>query len=165
MSASLRSRVNAELAALAAQHGTLKQQHVLDAAREETSALHEDFSRHGLWDDAKAADRARLAYAGSLIRIYLVRSKPEQREPTRALVSLIADRKRGSGYPGYRRIEDVMGDEGLRENLLQTALMELRAFRRKYEALRELSRVWDELERLERAHPMPASEESARASV
>ena len=153
---SLRSRVNAELAALADLHGTLKQQQVVEAAREAGTALHEQFACEGLWDEAVAAERARLEFAGRLIRLYTVRLTEDQRAPVRALVSLIEDRTLRSGLPGYRRIEQVLGDEGLRENMLQTALMELRACRRKYLQLQELAEIWDVIDKVDqRRKPQP----------
>ena len=82
----------------------------------------------------------------------------------RALVSLIEDRKVGSGFPGYRHINDVMNDEALRLNLIQTALIELRACRRKYDTLIELAEVWDAVAKVEvRYHGKP--EKETRASV
>lgn len=72
----------------------------------------------------------------------MIKPVEDQAAPVRAMVSLIDDRKVKSGLPGYRYIEDVLSDDALRANLLQTALMELRAFRRKYESLKELAGVW-----------------------
>ena len=163
---SLHNRVQEEMRALRAKHETLKQWQVVEAARDIDSALHEDFDRHHLWDDAKAAERARLEYAGRLIRIYLVKpSWDDQAPPVRGWVSLIDDRKPNSGFPGYRRIEDVMSDEGMRANLIQTALMELRACRRKYEQLKELAAVWDAIEQADRTHRKPETETESRASA
>lgn len=147
---SLRKRVNAELERLRQENGgLLKQQAIVDFARKPDTALHEDFDHQGLWDDAVAAERARLDYAGRIMRLYLVPAKDDQKEPVRALVSLIQDRTVQSGRPGYRALEDVMEDESLQENLLQTALMELRAFRRKYERLKQLASIWDALDAVE----------------
>lgn len=140
---SLRERVNAELDILRAKHnGLLKQEQIVEYARDPNTALYEDFDRQGLWDDAYAAETARLAYAGRIIRLYVIKPVEDQAAPVRAMVSLIDDRKVKSGLPGYRYIEDVLSDDALRANLLQTALMELRAFRRKYESLKELAGVW-----------------------
>jgi hypothetical protein len=148
---SLRSRVNAELEALRQLHdGFLKQEHVVQAARVEGSALHEDFSRQGLWDEARAAERARLEYAGRIIRLYVV-VRDEEREPVRALVSIMSDRT-SDERPGYRSIDDVLADEELSQALLATALMELRAFRRKYQSLQALTGIFVEIETLEKRH-------------
>jgi|SRR5580658_766964 hypothetical protein len=142
----LRKRVNAELAALVDQHGTLKQEHVVEAARKKRTALYEEFDRQGLWSDEKAAERARLEFAGRLIRIYMIRISDDQASPVRALVSISDDRRPGSDLPGYRRIQDVLKDPTLREQLVATALMELRACQRRYAELKELAAVWAALD-------------------
>lgn len=164
---SLRNRVNEELEALRIENGgTLKQERVVEyAQRDPHSALHEDFDRQGLWDDARAAHVARLEYAGRLIRLYVVKPKGADAPPVRALVSLVDDRKKGSGFPGYRSIGDVMEDQSLRASLLQTARMELRAFRRKYEQLTELSEVWDAVERIEVRYTAPTDESHQAATA
>jgi len=146
---SLRERLNAELERIREENGgTLKQQDVVEFARNPGTALHGQFT----WDDTKAAEEYRLQQASRVIRLYVIRSTDDQRAPVRALVSLAADRSPKSGLPGYRHIDDVMNDEQLTENLLQTALMELRAFRRKYETLKELAGVWREVEAVEIRH-------------
>jgi hypothetical protein len=139
---SLRSRVNEELRDLIDANGTLKQGQVVEAAREKGTALYQSFDKEGLWNDSIAAKRARMEYAGQLIRCYRIRITEDQRDPVRAIVSLIDDRSAASGRPGYRRVQDVLTDSSLRANMVETALMELRAFRRKYELLQELSGVW-----------------------
>lgn len=161
---SLRARVNQELQELREQNGGfVKPEDVVALARKVDSALHEDFDRQGLWDDRSAAERARLEYAARVIRLYVIRPTEESKEPIRALVSLIDDRKLKPGSLGYRHIEDVMSDEDLREQLLQTALMELRAFKRKYQSLQALGGLWDALEKLE-AHSV-SDKEAQRASA
>lgn len=148
---SLRERVNEELDALRVTHGgLLKQEQIVAFARANPdSALWEDFENQSLWDDSHAAEQARLAYASRIIRLFVLKPVDDQKPPVRALVSLIEDRKAGSGFPGYRHINDVMNDEGLRLNLIQTALIELRACRRKYDTLIELAEVWDAVAKVE----------------
>ena len=151
---SLRKRVNAELDILRRKNnGLLKQDQIVAYARDPNTALHEDFDRQGLWDDSHAAETARLAYAGQIIRLYVIKPVDDQAAPVRAMVSLIDDRKVKSGLPGYRYIEDVLNDTTLRANLLQTALMELRAFRRKYESIKELAVVWDAIDAVDDTRP------------
>lgn len=160
---SLRKRVNRELELLREENdGFVKPEDVVALARKADSALHEDFAKQGLWDDKAAADRARLEYAGRIIRLYVIKPSEESKEPVRALVSLIDDRKVKEGSRGYRHISDVMGDEDLHEQLLQTALMELRAFKRKYSTLQGLAGVWNALDSIER-EAKPKSEERATA--
>ena len=165
---SLRERVNQELDALRVVHGgLLKQEQIVAYARANTdSALWEDFDKQGLWDDSHAAEQARLSYASRIIRLFVLKPVDDQKPPVRALVSLIEDRKTGSGYPGYRHINDVMNDEALRLNLIQTALIELRACRRKYDTLIELSEVWDAVAKVETKYQgKPEAGEEKRANV
>jgi hypothetical protein len=152
---SLRNRVNKELQALIEQHGTLKQQQVVEAARKKGTALYAQFDREGLWDDTVAAKRARLEFASRLIRLYTIRLTDDQASPVRALVSLKDDRTVESGTPGYRALKDVLADDDLRENLIQTALMDLRAVKRKHEQLKELINVWSAIEAADAAHAKP----------
>lgn len=137
---SRRQDVNEELAALAdASDGLLKREQVVEAARNKKSALYAEFKAKGLWDDAKAAEMARLEYAGRLIRTYVVKAIEEDLPPVRAMVSVVSDRERGGGY---RPIRDVLDDDNLRAQMIATALMELRALKRKYDQLTELAAVW-----------------------
>lgn len=162
---SLRSRVNAEVAELADANGTVKPADVVRVARRKGTALHEDFAKQGLWDDKRAAERARLEYAARVIRLYVVRDVSEgSTAPIRALVSVMEDRKPASGLPGYRRIGDVLKDQTLREQLIQTALSEARALRRKYEHLRELAEIWSAIDSADKRHHAPRREE-AQASA
>lgn len=148
---SLRERVNEEIDTLRVWHGgTIKQEQIVGYARENPdSALYEDFDNQNLWDDSYAAEQARLQYASRIIRLFMLKPVDDQQPPVRALVSLIDDRKAGAQSPGYRHISDVMNDVGLRMNLIHTALMELRACRRKYENLIELSEVWVAVDKIE----------------
>ena len=165
---SLRDRINEELDTLRVSHGgLLKQEHIVNFARANPdSALWEDFDRQGLWDEKTAAEKARLDYASRIIRLFVLKPVDDQKPPVRALVSLIEDRKAGSGFPGYRHINDVMNDEALRLNLIQTALIELRACRRKYDTLIELSEVWDAVAKVEtKFQPTESKKDEARASL
>jgi hypothetical protein len=165
---SLRDRINEELDTLRVSHGgLLKQEHIVNFARANPdSALWEDFDRQGLWNEKTAAEKARLDYASRIIRLFVLKPVDDQKPPVRALVSLIEDRKAGSGFPGYRHINDVMNDEALRLNLIQTALIELRACRRKYDTLIELSEVWDAVAKVEtKFQPVESKKDEVRASV
>jgi hypothetical protein len=59
-----------------------------------------------------------------------------------------------------------MNDEALRLNLIQTALIELRACRRKYDTLIELSEVWDAVAKVEtKFQPTESKKDEVRASL
>jgi hypothetical protein len=116
--------------------GMLNPQAVVDAARDKTSPLHNQFT----WDDTEAAEQYRLQQARRLIRVTVRFLEPsEPSTTTRVFVSLSTDRKAGNGY---RVLADVMSDAKLRAQLLADAHRDMLAFRRKYAALSELADVF-----------------------
>lgn len=127
-----------ELLELGKRRGLLKPEDVLTKAKDPTSALHKRFT----WDDTEAALQWRLSQAQDLIMRVKVEVIPAPgREPVRvrAFVSIDEDRVSGGGY---RSIEKVMSDAGLRAAVLRTALAELEAMQRRYQHLEELSGVF-----------------------
>ncbi len=144
--AGLRERVNSELEEIYFQNGDVTAKAVLEKARHVDTALYEAFERQGLWDDKKAAEAARLIFAQRLMRTYIITDMDENCTPVRALVSLLPDRLPGGNVGSYRHIRDIRDSAELSENLLATALMELRAFKRKYGMLQQLVNVWDAID-------------------
>lgn len=112
------------------------------------SALHSQFE----WDDTEAAKAYRLHQARRVIAVYVVAD-----DGNRRLVSLSIDRKHG----GYRSVEDVIANDDLRRVLVKDALAELKRVRAKYEHVKELAAVYDEIEKAERQY---APEQAARAA-
>jgi hypothetical protein len=158
----LSPEASAELDSIRRKYGAVAPRMVLNFARNEKTALHKHFN----WDDTAAAERYRLLQAGQIIRMYVI-VKDDSKPPIRGLVSLMQDRHPEAKKPGNgkrRHIDDVMSDAAMRQNLLDTALMELRAFKRKYEMLTELSAVWNALATIESA-VVPAGETEQRASA
>jgi len=158
--ASLSKDAQAELEELRRQHGVVAPRAILHYARKKTTALHGYFN----WDNTDAAERYRILQAGALLRMYVV-VRDENKPPVRGFVSLMQDRDSTAktiGLGARRHIDDVMADDALRNNLLETALQELRAFKRKYESLKELSTVWNAIETVERTRK-PESEMRASA--
>lgn len=159
-----RQRINEELEIIRKKcGGTIRQADVVKYAKRKGSALHAEFDRNGLWDDKTAAEVARLEFASRIIRTYVF-VRDDARGPVRALVSLHEDRKKDG--PGYRALTDVLDDPDLTESLIQTALMEFRALKRKYDRLAELDGVFAELDRVERRRPKKqTSREESRPSA
>lgn len=144
-SADLRAEaIRAALAAIAeANHGYLNPAHVVDAARDPSSPLHDEFE----WSDESAADAYRLAQAGALIRrvkFTVVRTVAETRQvaisTARAYQSRQSARRDESG--GYESVADIMQDSNKREELLQQVLRELQAYRKRYAEIAALADVW-----------------------
>lgn len=131
------SLVRDALSAIYAKTGKLKPGTVVKAAKNPDSPLHECFE----WDDSEAAHQHRLWQARQLIVSVRISLDDKAETICQAYVSLKPDRKVEGG--GYRSIGDVMGDPALRDELLKTALEELRSFQERYARFKELLPVFD----------------------
>lgn len=136
------NQIEVELRKIArANGGILKPEIVVESARPKASPLHSRFE----WDDGKAGDAYRLWQARQLIKV-VVEIIPGMNEATEVFVSLSPDRKES----GYRITTEVLSDEQLREQLLQDALAEMNVFRIKYARLKELSGVFNAIDKARR---------------
>lgn len=114
-----------ELTRLVDRDGYITPESVLDEARPDGSPLHRYFE----WDDDVAAEQYRLVQARQLIVRYSVEVEiqPEKVIRPRAFVN---------SSPGrYTPIADAMRDPDARDRVMQSAIRELSALRRKYEHL------------------------------
>lgn len=140
-------QIRAALGVIAeANNGLLNPSHVVDAARDPSSILHEEFD----WDDTSAADAYRLMQAGALIRRVKftvvkenVQNKSVQITTTRAFQSRPSTRHADGGYES---VEKIMADPQKRDELIDQVLRELSAYRRRYADLVALSEVWDAID-------------------
>jgi hypothetical protein len=105
--------------------GRLTPAAVVDAAKDRRSVLH----RHFLWDDAKAGELYRLDQARELVRV--IRVEDEDREPTRAFLSI-----RDDAGTSYRTAGEVAGSLDLQLMVLKQAERDLEAWTKRY---REIS--------------------------
>jgi hypothetical protein len=108
--------------------GMLMVDQVIELARDENNILHKHFT----WDDSKAADAFRKQEARALIqrcRIKLVEHDPVE---VRAFVSLPTDRENGGGY---RLTTRVLGDEGLKDELLRDIKLTIQRWNKKLHLL------------------------------
>lgn len=136
----LKDRIARELERIKEENGgLLKQEDVVDFARDPSTALHGRFT----WDDTEAAHRWRLAQAAQIIRL-VINVVEEDAPPVRAFVSLTTDRVKGGA--GYRSIQDVLQDADMTEQLVQDALSDLAAIRHKYKSLTALVKVWNAID-------------------
>lgn len=131
------------LRAIAAKHGVLRAEDVVDEAKSPKHPLHGRFT----WDNSEAAHQYRLMEARQLIRV-CVEVIGDGIEPSPVFVSLSSDRLKDGG--GYRVTSDVMGDAALREQLLKDALFELNQFQKKYRQLRQLAEVFEAVNKVKR---------------
>lgn len=119
----------AALTALRGVDGRINPERVVEAARDESSPLHEQFE----WDDSEAAQRYRILQARELLRV-TVTILPGTTTQIRAFVSL-------SDEDGYRSIGNVLVNSEQRAQLLEDALKDMRTFESKYKHLSEVADV------------------------
>lgn len=110
---------------------------IVEEARSPDSPLHPHFT----WDDTEAAHRWRRAEAGYLVRhvqvVHQLEDGTEARGP--AFVSV---RIEDEESPVYVSTVRALSDADLREQVLNEALDTFVAFRRRYQDLHELARIF-----------------------
>jgi hypothetical protein len=105
------------------------------ARQHSLSALHRELKFD---DDAGAANLWRHHHVRQLISIHIVDGDHHRRA-----VSLSIDRASGGGY---RELSDVLNMPRLRDVLLADALEELERVQNRYESVKELANVWNEID-------------------
>lgn len=121
-----------------AAEGRLTAKDLVDENRPEEAPLHNEFE----WNNDLAADKWREQQARHIIGSLIV--KVEQREPVRAFYNITRNE------PNYNHIETILESTDNTEKLLKTALNELIAFKKKYEMLEQLSKVFDAIEEVQK---------------
>lgn len=117
---------------------------VVKTARAANHPLHDRFD----WDNSTAGHKYRLWQAQQLIAsVRIIRDGPEEKMVP-AFVSLLPDRKHDGG--GYRAVADVLKSHSLREEMVKTALSELRGVKARFDSLRELAGVWRSVDLVEK---------------
>jgi hypothetical protein len=128
--------------------GALKPRDVVDTAADFRNPLHSYFE----WNNEIAGDEYRLHQARQLIANvveYMPNEKSGGYTPTRAFISLTTERH--GEESGYRTIKEVLSREDLRKQMLKDALNELNAVRLKYSTLKELAKVFEEIDNVKRS--------------
>lgn len=109
---------------------------IVDFARDEGTELHKLFE----WDDTKAAELYRRGQARNILCSIVIVENDPQKPAWPPVRYFHKENKDYSG--GYKQtITILQNDEGHR-NLLEQAMMELRAFKKKYHMLEELSEIF-----------------------
>lgn len=125
-----------ELDRIYTKHGKLEPSDIVEESRNENAPLHPCFE----WDDQKAANKYRESQAMLIVRsIVTVQESNEGPQQVRAFVHV---------EQSYKPISVVVNSEKQMAALLETALSELKAFKRKYETLKALSPVFDAIEEI-----------------
>lgn len=127
--------------ALRGQEGTIEPAAVVEAARPKDSPLHRFFD----WEDTTAAQAWRVEQARRLLRITVtILPSPGGDQTVRAFVALKSDGK------GYRSMLRVLDDQDQRNEMIQAALDDMAAFRRKHRHLMEVAEVIEAMSAAER---------------
>lgn len=140
--ASVSAQVAGEVCAELESRGNLTPSALVDASRPEDAPLHGAFE----WDDVIAAKRYRETQASYIIRSVEVVMQ-DGGGPVRAFVSLSTDSK----HREYSSIDVVLSNADKRKAMLEQALADLDAFKRKYEQLEELAAIFAAIDGLEAA--------------
>ena len=122
---------------LAATEKGLTAETLLEANKPKSAPLHNDYE----WNDKKAAHEWRLHQSRNFIHSIVTVEVQEdqnaaQAEPLRAFFITTEKHK-------YEPLTAIVEEQSKYDRLLETALSELLAFKRKYEALTELQPVFD----------------------
>lgn len=116
---------------------------LVEEAKPEDSPLHSLFT----WDDTEAATNWRTHEARGVINAIAIHIQTEKGEvEAPAFVSVGRVKDNAEHGAGYRPLSVVIADRDFRAEALQTALSELNAMRRRYQALKQLDPVWEALE-------------------
>jgi hypothetical protein len=114
--------------------GSLTPANVVESARDEESPLHHRFE----WDDTIAAERFREVQASELIRKVKITYADANGSPQVVRAFLVV-RGDGPNQSVYEPTEEVMSDPFASKLLLQEFEREWRAFKSKYDHLKEFA--------------------------
>jgi len=142
--------VNAAVAAeslhdIKTKYGEIKPDGIVAEARHRDHPLHPLFP----WDDAEAAQIGREHIASRIIRSIHVEIIREDRPPIRVRAFVSVQDPKARGGVSYAVTIDAMADPESRAFILRQAWLMLRAWRRKYGDLSELSDVFDAIDAME----------------
>ena len=131
------AQVAGEVCADLEKQGKLTAKNLVDVSRPEDAPLHKVFN----WDDAEAAELYRQEQGRLLIRCIV--TVPENNVvSTRAYYNIVKQ------DPNYHSINVILEDQDKYEALLKKALLELKAFQKKYAVLESLKPVFDAIDEI-----------------
>lgn len=124
--------LRAELEAIKGSREAISPDDVLEWAKANpASEIYRRYDDQGLWDDSQAAHKARISFAGMLIRKvrYRVQSADGRPANVRYMVSTTAAR---SQPKSYRLRQEILSDDERRQQLLDDCGRDLESIARKY---------------------------------
>jgi hypothetical protein len=135
--------VGAEMEKIEKRDGEVTNRSLLEAGRPEDSALHGLFE----WNDGKAAELYRLKQATDVITHIAIKVDGKPEEPYRAYVNIkLSDGQTESGR--FINVQSAMENEETRKIVLSAALAEMKRFSNKYAKYRELSEVFEAIDKV-----------------
>lgn len=111
--------------------GRLTAKELLNENRPEDAPLHKEFE----WNDSIAAESWREQQARHIINSLIV--CPEKADPVRVFFKIERTENR------YQSIETILEHKDSTRKLMENALQELESIQRKYNAIKQLKKVWD----------------------
>ncbi len=150
--------VGEELERIEKEAGEVNPRLLVGHARPVASPLHSFFE----WDDKTAAEEYRVEQARGIIQAVVVKAfdGAETRNPIRAFVNVSAEDGRG-----YFGIASVMSDEEKRSQMIAQAKSEIEAWRDRYRALVEFSKVFESIDKIAAKEPLRRRVRRNAASV
>lgn len=115
----------------------LTPQNLVELARDENSALHNDFE----WNDTIAGEKYRNIQASEMIRLIVIQSEEAEHEPIRVFQKVEETHT-------YEPVRLIVQHKDEYQALLRRAKAELKAFENRYKSLVELQEVFKEIDRL-----------------
>lgn len=115
----------------------LTPQSLVDLARDDNSALHNDFE----WNDSIAGEKYRNIQASEMIRLIVIQSEEAEHEPIRVFQKV-------EEAHTYEPVRLIVQHKDEYQALLRRAKAELKAFENRYKSLVELQEVFKEIDRL-----------------
>lgn len=118
---------------------SVKPEEIVDKARDESTELHKCFE----WDDTKAAEKYRVYQARQIVCHLIVKEVND--DPQKHEVRFFY---KTDNQEGYKPTSYIMRNKDEYHKLLERALAELSAFKKKYSTLKELEGVWEAINSL-----------------
>lgn len=127
-----------ELERIEKRHGMVTPPILVAESTVQTSVLHPLFE----WDDTKAAQRHRLSQARDILdNIVVVRFRGRKiPQPVRAYVNIV---QMDNGKRGYTSMARALSHEDYTRQMLEAALADFKALKRKYGMLVELAALFE----------------------
>ena len=140
-----------ELRTIEKKRGEVTAENVLDSSRPDGAVLHDCFE----WDDSVAGEKWRLKQSsdliGNIVRVSIPEAadEGEKKTETRFFVNARDRYEEGITTKGaFVTIDTALTDKEIYQNVLKNAIRELNSFRKKYSMLKELSAVFEEIEKI-----------------